>query len=87
MEANDVLQIGSEAIFVLLKVGAPVMMIGLLTGLLIAFIQALTQIQEMTLAFVPKILMMFVSLIFLLPYMLSTLMTFTHSIFDRIVSL
>lgn len=87
MEANDVLQVGSEAIFVLLKVGAPIMMIGLLTGLLIAFIQALTQIQEMTLAFVPKILMMFVSLIFLLPYMLSTLMTFTHSIFDRIVSL
>jgi len=71
--------------------GAPsdgaVMVISLVVGLVISLFQALTQIQEQTLTFVPKIVVMFVSLLVLLPFMLSTLITFTERLVDRIVSI
>ncbi len=87
MDSGDVLDVAREAIYVVLKTGAPVMLIALLVGLAVALFQALTQIQEMTLAFVPKILVIFVSLILFIPFMLSTLTTFTERLVDRIVSL
>ena len=87
MDSADVLDVAREAIYVVLKTGAPVMLIALLVGLAVALFQALTQIQEMTLAFVPKILVIFISLILFIPFMLSTLMTFTERLVDRIVSL
>ena len=87
MEAADVLDVAREAIYVVLKTGAPVMLIALLVGLAVALFQALTQIQEMTLAFVPKILVIFISLILFIPFMLSSLTTFTERLVDRIVSL
>jgi flagellar biosynthetic protein FliQ len=87
MNTPEVLDIARDAIFVMLKIGAPIMVIALLIGLVISLVQALTQIQEMTLSFVPKILVMFVSLILLLPFMISTLSTFTERLADRIVSL
>ncbi len=87
MDANDVLEISRDAIYVALRVGAPIMLIALVVGLAVALFQALTQIQEMTLAFVPKILVIFVSIIFFLPYMLSTLTGFTERLVDRIVTL
>lgn len=87
MDSGDVLDVAREAIYVVLKTGAPVMLIALLVGLAVALFQALTQIQEMTLAFVPKILVIFISLILFIPFMLSTLMTFTERMVDRIVSL
>ena len=61
MGPNEVLEIVREAIIVTLKLGAPVMLIGLSVGLTISLVQALTQIQEMTLAFIPKILVIFLS--------------------------
>ena len=87
MSTPEVLDIARDAIFVMLKIGAPVMIIALIIGLVISLIQALTQIQEMTLSFVPKILVMFASLLLLLPFMISTLSTFTERLADRIVSL
>ena len=87
MQAPEVLQIGRDAIIVLLKIGAPVMLIALSVGLVISLFQALTQIQEMTLSFVPKMLVMFLSLIVFLPFMLSTLREFTHGLVDRIAGL
>lgn len=87
METPEVLDIARDAIIVMLKIGAPVMIIALLVGLTISLVQALTQIQEMTLSFVPKILVMFVSLLLLLPFMVATLSTFTERLTDRIVSL
>ncbi len=59
----------------------------LIVGLVISLFQALTQIQEMTLAFVPKILVIFVSLLFFLPFMVTTLVTFTQGLADRIIGL
>jgi flagellar biosynthetic protein FliQ len=87
MSTVEVLEIGRDAIFVLLKVGAPIMLIALLVGLTISLAQALTQIQEMTLAFVPKILVIFVTMIFLSPFMLNTLVVFTQQLTNRIAGL
>ncbi len=87
MNPVDVIEISRDAIVVLLKIGTPVMLIALMTGLSISLIQALTQIQEMTLAFVPKILVIFLSILVLLPFMMTTLTTFTETLFDRIISL
>lgn len=87
MTPVEVIEVGREAIYVMLKIGAPFMALALIVGLIISLFQALTQIQEMTLAFVPKILVIFVSLIVLMPSMIATIVTFGESLMDRIVAL
>ena len=87
MFPGEVLDIGREALVVLLKVGAPLMLTALVVGLVISFVQALTQIQEMTLVFVPKIACLFFMMIWLLPYMGRILKTFTESLFDKMINL
>ena len=69
MTGPEVLDIARDAIFTLILVAAPVMLVGLIVGLAISLFQALTQIQEMTIAFVPKILAIFVALVVALPFM------------------
>ena len=69
MTGSEVLDIAREAIYTLIVVASPVMLVGLGVGVAIALLQALTQIQEMTIAFVPKILAIFVSLLIALPFM------------------
>jgi flagellar biosynthetic protein FliQ len=86
MTSADVLGIAREAIIVALKLGAPAMLLALAVGLAISFFQALTQIQEMTLTFVPKMVVILLSLLFFLPFMLSTLSSFTESLMGRIVT-
>jgi flagellar biosynthesis protein FliQ len=86
MSPTDVIDIAHETIVVALKLGAPIMLLALAVGLVIAFLQALTQIQEMTLTFVPKVLVILVSLLALLPFMLQTLTSFTESLVSRIIS-
>lgn len=87
MSDSDVIEVGREAIWVILQIGGPVMLIALAVGLLVSLFQALTQIQEMTLAFVPKILVIFISVLLLLPSMLATLSGFTEGLADRIVAI
>lgn len=87
MNAVDFIEVAREGLIVMLKIGAPVMLIALITGLSISLVQALTQIQEMTLAFVPKILVIFLSLLLFLPFMMTTLTTFSQRLFDRIIAL
>lgn len=87
MNEAEAIELGREAIMVAIKIGAPIMLIALSVGLIISLFQALTQIQEMTLSFVPKILVIFISLIFLLPYMLATLTNFTETLAERIIQL
>jgi len=70
-----------------LQLAGPIMLSGLLIGLLIALFQALTTIQEMTLTFVPKILVIFGAMIFFLPFMMTTLKEFTQQLYSLIVSL
>ena len=86
MTGAEVLDVARDAIVTLLLVASPLMLIGLVVGVAISLVQALTQIQEMTLTFVPKILVIFVSLLVLMPFMLGTLVDFTQTLFARIVS-
>lgn len=86
MNTADAVSIAREAVYVTLEIGAPPMLLALVVGLLISFLQALTQIQEMTLTFVPKMLAILLSLILFLPFMLETLISFTHGLMDRIIS-
>lgn len=86
MSAGEVLDIGAEAIWVMLAMAAPVMLIGLAIGVMIALLQALTQVQEMTLVFVPKIIAIFLALLIFLPMMGALLSGFMQTIADRIVA-
>ncbi len=72
---------------VLIQVAGPVMAVGLLVGLSVSIVQSITQIQEMTLAFVPKILAIFVSLLLFLPFMIETLSAFMQRLAERMTSL
>jgi len=86
MTPGEVLDIATQAIWTLLGMAAPVMLIGLAVGLMIALFQALTQVQEMTLVFVPKIVAIFLALIVFLPHMGALLSGYMDMIVDRIVA-
>ena len=87
MTPLEVVEIGQDAIFTLIRTMLPVMLVALAVGLTISLFQALTQMQEVTLAFVPKIVAVFVSLAMLLPYMLQQLLDFSNRQIERIVGL
>ena len=87
MNEVAVLEVGREALFIVLKTSGPIMVAGLLIGLVIALFQALTTIQEMTLTFVPKILVIFLAIIVFLPYMITTMLEFGRELFDRMATL
>lgn len=87
MNETEVLDIGREAIWVMIKASGPLMILALVVGLVISIFQALTQIQEATLTFVPKMLVLFVGMMLFLPFMLATLRGFTLELFDRVVGM
>lgn len=86
MTGPDALDLARDAIWVTVKIASPTMLIGLAVGLVIALFQALTQIQEMTLTFVPKILAIFLILMLTLPFMSDALNGFMMRISERIVT-
>jgi flagellar biosynthetic protein FliQ len=86
MTGPEVLDVARDAILTLVIVSAPVMVVGLVVGVGISLLQALTQIQEMTIAFVPKIFAIFVSLLVALPFMAEKLHAEMLRIAARIVS-
>ncbi|MDX2073562.1 MAG: flagellar biosynthesis protein FliQ [Alphaproteobacteria bacterium] len=85
MEPTEIIDIGRDAIYVLIVIASPVMLTSLIVGLIVSLFQALTQIQEQTLTFVPKILTMLVVLGFTMPFMLQHLTDFTHRLTEKIV--
>jgi flagellar biosynthetic protein FliQ len=87
MTADQVLDVAREAIFVLIKLGAPIMVVALVVGVAVALLQALTQMQEMTLSFVPKLLAIFLTTLLALPFMTATLVGFGEDLFRRIAGL
>ena len=87
MNAADVMDVAREAVIVMLKVGSPIMLLALMVGLTISLFQALTQMQEMTLTFVPKAIVIYLSLLLFMPFMLGVLVSFTEGLMDRIVAL
>ena len=86
MNDIDVAALLRECLIVTMKLGGPPLIVGLVVGLLISFIQAVTQINEATLAFLPKIAAIAVSMLMLAPYMAATIASFTRLIFDQMVT-
>ena len=84
MSANDFIDVSRDAIWAMIKLGAIPMLAALAVGIVISLLQALTQIQEMTLSFVPKIITLFVVTILALPFMIDVLSQFTNEVMTRI---
>jgi flagellar biosynthetic protein FliQ len=86
MTGGEVLDIAREGVWTMILVAGPVMIVGLVVGVVIALFQALTQIQEMTLVFVPKILAIFVTLLITLPFMGQILAAFMARVGELILT-
>ncbi|ODT83818.1 MAG: flagellar biosynthetic protein FliQ [Pelagibacterium sp. SCN 64-44] len=85
MTSAEVLDIASAGIWTLIIVAAPMMIVGLLVGVIIALFQALTQIQEQTLVFVPKIIAIFLTMLLTLPFLGATMGGYMTRVVDMIV--
>ncbi|MFZ5450950.1 MAG: flagellar biosynthesis protein FliQ [Thermodesulfobacteriota bacterium] len=84
MNPDMVIGVARQAIQVTLLVALPILGIGLVVGVLVSLVQAATQIQEMTLTFVPKIISIFLGLLILLPWIMNHLVTYTTELFQNI---
>jgi len=84
MTSELLVQVAQGTVYTILIVTAPVLGVGLLIGLLVSIFQATTQIQEQTLAFIPKIVASLLTLIFVGPWMLRVLVEFTMGIFGNL---
>ena len=84
MTVDFIVGIMAETIRVALMISAPVLLVGLVVGVVISLFQAVTQVQEMTLVFVPKIVACLVVLVAALPWMINLLVSFTHQLFSNI---
>lgn len=87
MNENEVIDITREAIMLVIQIGLPVMAVGLFVGVAIALVQALTQIQEITLVFVPKIISIFLAIFVFLPGFAAVMISFMDKIADRIIGI
>ena len=87
MNGSEVLDVGREAIWVTLQLCAPILLVGLIVGVAIGFFQALTQIQEQTLIYAPKIVAVFLALLIFLPMMGALMAGFMRQIAARIAGM
>jgi flagellar biosynthetic protein FliQ len=86
MSGPEVLDVARDSIMTLVLVSSPLMLIGLVVGVAISLVQALTQIQEMTLVFVPKILAIFIAMLIALPFMADLLQSHMARLAARIAA-
>ncbi|MFM9889392.1 MAG: flagellar biosynthesis protein FliQ [Rickettsiales bacterium] len=84
MESSDLITLARQGVWVLMLVSSPMMITALVVGLLVSLFQALTQIQENTLTFVPKMVSMLIVMLIALPYMLQSLQDYTGELFEKI---
>jgi len=86
---NDaqIIDITRDAIWLLIKMSLPFMLVALIVGLAISLIQALTQIQEATISFVPKMICIYIAIILLMPNLSTTLVEFNNKLADMIVKI
>lgn len=87
MDAAAVLDLAQDALVVAAKLGAPILITSLVVGFAISLIQSITQIQEVTLSFVPKAVAVAVAMIVCGQWMIAEMVSFTTELFDRIPSL
>ncbi|WP_028550437.1 flagellar biosynthesis protein FliQ [Paenibacillus sp. UNC451MF] len=84
MSSEFVIRLAGEAVYTVLKASAPMLLIGLVVGLIISIFQATTQIQEQTLAFVPKIVAVLLSFLIFGPWILTTLVDYTYNLLNNL---
>ncbi|MEK3786601.1 flagellar biosynthesis protein FliQ [Paenibacillus sp. FSL K6-1230] len=84
MSSEFIISLAAQAVYTVLKASAPMLILGLLVGLIVSVFQATTQIQEQTLAFVPKIVAVLLALLLFGPWILSTMIDFTYDILDNL---
>lgn len=84
MNDQFAIYIGREAIITTLKIVAPVLLVGLTVGLTMALIQAVTSVQEQTLTMIPKMFAVITTFLILLPWMLSTMLSFAVPLLDKL---
>lgn len=87
MDAMQVMEIGRQGLIVFFKVAMPIMLASMIIGLLVSLFQALTQIQETTLTFVPKVVVIALTLVFLMPFIMSTMIDFNEELYRRVVDI
>ncbi|MBP2157561.1 MULTISPECIES: flagellar biosynthesis protein FliQ [Asticcacaulis] len=87
MNGGEVLAFGRDAIWLTIQLCTPILLVGLVVGVAIGLFQALTQIQEQTLIYAPKIIAIFVALLLFLPMMGALLSSFMHQVMNRIASM
>ena len=86
MTGAETLDVARDAIWTIVVVSSPLMVVGLVVGVVVSLFQALTQIQEQTLVFVPKILAIFVTMLVALPFMGATMANYMTRLADLIVT-
>ena len=84
MSPEFVIALAERGVYITLLISAPLLILALVVGFLVSIFQATTQIQEQTLAFIPKIIAVLVSLVFFGPWMLSQLLNFTYDLFHQL---
>jgi flagellar biosynthetic protein FliQ len=84
MDAQDAIELGRQAIWISLLLGAPMLVAGLVVGLAIGLLQAVTQVQEQTVALVPKIVIMVLVLSVTLPWLLHEMLQYSHDMIANI---
>lgn len=84
MDPSVVVDIGRQALYITLLISGPMLLVGLFIGLFVGVFQAVTQIHEMTLTFIPKILGIVAVLIMLMPWMVLKMIEYTYGLFDLI---
>ena len=87
MDAAEIIQLTRDGIYVLIIIATPTIVVSLIVGLVIALFQALTQIQEATLTFVPKMLAMLLTLVVVMPFMFDQLTDYSNRLYERIVNI
>jgi flagellar biosynthetic protein FliQ len=87
MDQDTVMNLSTQALDLVIKVGGPLLLVGLVVGLVVSVFQAITQIQEQSLSFIPKIIATAVVLIVAGPWMMNQLLSYTENLFRSIPSL
>lgn len=87
MTPDVVIKLAEQSIYMIIIISAPILLIALGVGLIVSVFQAMTQIQEQTLAFVPKILAVFLSIVIFGPWMLTMLLDYTRDLFQQLPQL
>ncbi len=87
MTSADIATLLRDSMLVALKLSGPPLLVGLVVGAAVSILQAITQVHEATLAFIPKAIALGATLAFLAPFMMQTLAAYAHLLFDRIIAI